>query len=72
MRNTHCRSWDMARNLTIEENEYLNMLGTGIWRETLKNDKNDKCTLQDMTYGKNTDKQNEKLTWQELEYGKKH
>jgi hypothetical protein len=35
----------MARNLTIEENEYLNMLGTGIWRETLKNDKNDKCTL---------------------------
>ena len=32
------------------------MLGTGIWQETLKNEKNDKCTLQDKTYGKNTDK----------------
>ena len=33
------------------------MIGTGIWRETLRNEKNDKCTLQDMTYGENTDKQ---------------
>ena len=32
------------------------MVGTGIWRETLKIEKNDKCTLQDMTYGENTDK----------------
>jgi hypothetical protein len=32
------------------------MVGIGIWRETLKNEKNDKCTLQDMTYGENTDK----------------
>ena len=38
------------------------MVGTGIWRETLRNEKNDKCTLQDMTYGENTDKKNEKLT----------
>ena len=38
------------------------MIGTGIWRETLRNEKNDKCTLQDMTYGENTDKKNEKLT----------
>ena len=38
------------------------MIGTGIWRETLRNEKNDKCTLQDMTYGENTDKKNKKLT----------
>ena len=56
MRNTHCRYWDMARKLTIEENENLNMVGTGIWREKLKNEKNDKGTLQDMTYGENTEK----------------
>ena len=37
------------------------MLGIGIWRETLKNEKNDKCTLQDMTYGENTDKQKWKI-----------
>ena len=37
------------------------MVGTGIWRETLKNEKNDKCTLQDMTYGENTDKQKREL-----------
>ena len=37
------------------------MIGTGIWRETLRNEKNDKCTLQDMTYGENTDKQKREL-----------
>ena len=35
------------------------MEGPGIWRETRKNVKNDKCTLQDLAYGKKTEK-----TWQ--------
>ena len=33
------------------------MVGPGIWRETLKNGKNEKCTLQDLEYGKKTDQQ---------------
>jgi len=27
------------------------MVGPGIWRETLKNVKKDKCTLKDLEYG---------------------
>ena len=48
------------------------MIGTGIWRETLRNEKNDKCTLQDMTYGENTDKRKRENHRQEKEYVKKH
>ena len=36
------------------------MVGPGIWQETLKNLKNEKCTLQGLEYGKKTDQQ-EKL-----------
>jgi hypothetical protein len=35
----------MARKMTNEENENLNMVGTGILRETMKNEKNDKCIV---------------------------
>ena len=31
------------------------MVGPGIWRETLKNMKNQNCTLQDLEYGEKTD-----------------
>ena len=29
--------------------------GLGIWPETLKNVKNDKCTLKDLEYGEKTE-----------------
>ena len=32
------------------------MVGPGIWRETLKNIKNYKCTVQGLAYGKKTEK----------------
>ena len=32
------------------------MVGTGIWRETLKNVQIEKHTLQDLGYGEKTDK----------------
>ena len=32
------------------------MVGCKIWRETIKNVKNEKYTLQDMDYGEKTDK----------------
>ena len=32
------------------------MVGPGIWQETLKNVKNDKYTLQELAYGKKTNK----------------
>ena len=31
------------------------MVGHGIWQEIVKNVKNEKCTLQDLEYGKKTD-----------------
>ena len=34
----------------------MHTAGPGIWRETLKNMKNDKCTLQDLAYVEKTDK----------------
>ena len=48
------------------------MLGPGIWREIMKNVKNEKCTLQDLEYGKKTEKRGKREThmigygiWQE-------
>ena len=38
------------------------MVGNGIWRETLKNVKNEKCTLQDLAYGKKTNKRGKRDT----------
>ena len=32
------------------------MVGPGIWQETLKKVKNEKCTLQDMEYGEKPEK----------------
>ena len=38
------------------------MVGPGKWRETLKKVKNEKCTLQDLDYGKKTEKREKKET----------
>ena len=35
MKNTNCRTWNMARKLTNKENDKI-MVGPGIWRETEK------------------------------------
>ena len=53
-RNVHCRTWNMARKLKIMENEKhpLDDLKND---EILKNVKNEKCTLQDMEYGKKSE-----------------
>ena len=34
----------------------MHILGPGIWRETLKKVKNEKCTLWDLEYGEKTGK----------------
>jgi hypothetical protein len=44
MRNAHCENWSMVRKLKIMENE-KHTVGHGIHRETLKNLKNEKCTV---------------------------
>jgi hypothetical protein len=44
MRNAHCRNWNMAIKLKIIENE-KHTVGGEIWREILKNVRNEKCTL---------------------------
>ena len=43
-RNVHCRTWNMARKLKIMENE-KHPLDTGKMTKSLKNVKNEKCTL---------------------------
>ena len=55
MRNAHCENWSMVRKLKIMENE-KHTVGHGIHRETLKNLKNEKCTVQDLEYGEKTEK----------------
>ena len=54
-RNAHCRTWSVARKLIIMENEKdpLDDLKND---EITENEKNEKCTLQDLKYGKKTDK----------------
>ena len=54
-RNVHCRTWNMARKLKIMENEKhpLDDLKND---ESLKNIKNEKWILQDLKYGKKTEK----------------
>ena len=32
------------------------MVGPGVWQDTLKKVKNEKCTLQDRNYGENLEK----------------
>ena len=53
-RNVHCRTWNMARKLKIMENEE-NPLDDKKNDEITENVKNEKCTLQDLKYGKKTE-----------------
>uniref|UniRef100_A0A0V1KI19 Uncharacterized protein n=1 Tax=Trichinella nativa TaxID=6335 RepID=A0A0V1KI19_9BILA len=48
------------------------MVGPGIWQETLKNVKNEKCTLTWNKARKLKNVKNEKGTLEEMEYGEKH
>ena len=38
------------------------MVGPGIWQDTLKKVKNEKCTLQDRNYGENLEKREKRET----------
>ena len=51
-RNVHCTTWNMARKLKIMENEKhpLDLKN----EESLKNVKNEKCTVKDLEYGEIT------------------
>ena len=53
-RNVHCRTWNIARKLKIMENEKhpLDDLKND---KSLKNVKNEKCTLKDLEYGEKTE-----------------
>ena len=45
----------MAVKMTKKKSETY-MVGPDIWQETLKNVKNEKCTLQDLDYGEKPEK----------------
>ena len=63
----------MVRNAQKRGKREMHTVGPGIWRETLKIMENEKCTLQNLEYGRkseNIGKQNNKL--QDVEYGEKH
>ena len=53
-RNVHCRTWNMARKLKIMENE-KHPLDDLKMMKTIKNVKNEKCTLKDLEYGEKTE-----------------
>ena len=53
-RNVHCRTWNMARNLKIMENE-KHPLDDIKNDEITENVKNEKCTMQDLEYGEKTE-----------------
>ena len=55
MRNTHYRTWNMARKLKNFENE-KHTLGREMWEETLKTMKNEKYPLYDLNNGQKTEK----------------
>ena len=51
----------------------MNKVGPGIWRDTLKNVKNEKCTPWDLGYGEKPEKRgNYTQAMCDLEYGEKH
>ena len=58
MRNTHCRTLIMARKLKKKKSgkRETHMVGTGIWRETLKKLKNEKINFNTMKMARNTPK----------------
>ena len=64
----------MVRNTEKRGKGDTNTVSPGIWRENLNIMENENCTLQDLEYGKKTEKknvENDKYTLQDLEYSKK-
>ncbi len=53
-RNVHCRTWNMAKNLKIMENE-KNPLDDLKNDEITKKRENENCTLKDLEYGEKTE-----------------
>ena len=56
MRNTHFKTWNMARKPKKLEKCDTNNVLPGRWQETLTNVEYEKCTLQDLEYGKKPEK----------------
>ena len=53
-RNVQCKTWNMARKLKIMEND-KHPLDDLKNTKSLKNVKNEKCTLKDLEYGEKTE-----------------
>ena len=56
MRNAHCMTWSMPKKLKIMVNEKHTLQEVKIKHESLKNEKNEKNTLQDQAYCEKTEK----------------
>ena len=56
MKNSHGRTWNMARNTEKCGKLETHTVGPGKGRETVKNMKNEKCTLQEEDCGEKTEK----------------
>ncbi|QIH95722.1 hypothetical protein GBG65_21405 (plasmid) [Curtobacterium flaccumfaciens pv. flaccumfaciens] len=48
-------TWNMARKLKIMENENIHDDLKNLGQKSLKNVKNEKCTLKDLEYGEKTE-----------------
>ena len=55
MRNTLC-VLEYGKKPDQNGKRNTHILGPRIWQETMKNVKNEKCTLQDLKYGEKTEK----------------
>ena len=53
-KNTHCRTWIMARKLKKSGKWHRNTVRPAIWQGTLKKLEREKCTLYDLECGKKT------------------
>ena len=56
-KNTHCKTWIMARKLKKSGKWHRNTVRPAIWQGTLKKLEREKCTLYDLECGKKTDQQ---------------
>ena len=63
----------MVRNAQKRGKREMHTVGPGIWRETLKIMENEKCTLQNLEYGRKSENHGkcEAYTLQDLEYVEK-
>ena len=73
MRNSYGKTWIMVKNTEKRAKCEIHTVVPGIWRETLKNVKNEYCTLQNLEYGKKTDQKGKSVIHMvDLVYGEKH